>query len=92
MNAGKATSSGAYDDANHDATVNLTDFNILAQNFGQTPRTFTQGDFNYDGRVNLSDFNILAQHFGTVLSTGRSGASSIGSGAHDDGEDDQAIT
>jgi hypothetical protein len=54
-------------DANHDGRVNLADFNILAANFGQTPRDFTQGDFNYDGTVNLSDFNILASRFGTVL-------------------------
>jgi hypothetical protein len=62
-------------DANHDARVNLSDFNILASNFGQQPRDFTQGDFNYDGRVNLNDFNILATKFGTVLTapTGRGG-------------------
>ncbi len=55
-------------DANHDGRVNLGDFNILAANFGQTPRNFTQGDFNYDTIVNLSDFNILAARFGVVLS------------------------
>ena len=54
-------------DANHDARVNLNDFNILAANFGQSPRDFTQADFNYDGRVNLEDFNILASRFGTAL-------------------------
>jgi hypothetical protein len=54
-------------DANHDRTVNLTDFNTLASNFGQSGRNFTQGDFNYDGIVNLSDFNILASKFGQTL-------------------------
>jgi hypothetical protein len=54
-------------DANHDARVNLTDFNILAANFGQSSRDFTQGDFNYDTIVNLQDFNLLASRFGTVL-------------------------
>ena len=51
-------------DANNDGGVNLLDFNLLASNFGQSPRTFAQGDFNYDGLVNLSDFNILATRFG----------------------------
>ena len=54
-------------DANRDAAVNLQDFNVLAGNFGASPRDFSQGDFNYDGTVNLSDFNILASRFGTVL-------------------------
>ena len=69
-------------DANHDARVNLSDFNILASNFGQQPRDFTQGDFNYDGRVNLQDFNILATRFGTVLTapSGRGGGIAGGGG------------
>jgi hypothetical protein len=47
--------------------VNLADFNVLASNFGQLSRTFSQGDFNYDGLVNLVDFNILAGRFGQGL-------------------------
>ena len=56
-------------DANRDATVNLADFDILAANFGQTGRNFTQGNFDYDPArtVNLDDFNILAGRFGQVL-------------------------
>ena len=54
-------------DANNDGRVNLQDFNVLAANFGQSPRDFTQGDFNYDSVVNLQDFNILAGRFGIVL-------------------------
>ncbi len=54
-------------DANHDARVNLVDFNILAANFGQSPRDFTQGDFDYSNNVNLDDFNILASRFGTTV-------------------------
>jgi hypothetical protein len=54
-------------DANGDGRVNLADFNILAANFGQSPRDFTQGDFDYSGNVNLTDFNILAARFGAVL-------------------------
>ena len=55
-------------DANGDGRVNLNDFNILAANFGQSPRNFTQGDFDYSGNVNLNDFNILASRFGVVVS------------------------
>jgi hypothetical protein len=47
--------------------VNSDDFNILAGNFGQGPRNFTEGDFNYDTVVNSDDFNILAGNFGQVL-------------------------
>ena len=51
-------------DANNDGTVNLTDFNILAGNFGQSNRTYSQGDFDYDNAVTLADFNILAGSYG----------------------------
>jgi len=54
-------------DANRDRIVNLADFNILASNFGQSNRTFSQGDFNYDSIVNLADFNILASRFGSSI-------------------------
>ena len=59
-------------DANHDARVNLQDFNILASNFGQSGPgiDFTRGDFNYDATVNLQDFNLLAARFGTALVPG----------------------
>jgi lysophospholipase L1-like esterase len=72
-------------DANHDARVNLEDFNILATNFGQDERDFTHGDFNYDGRVNLQDFNVLASRFGTALPA----SSRIAGDEPDAEEDDQ---
>ena len=56
-------------DANHDRTVNVNDFTILASNFGQSGKIFSQGDFNYDGIVNVNDFSILASKFGTTLSS-----------------------
>jgi hypothetical protein len=57
--------------------VNLADFNILAANFGQSPRDFTQGDFDYDTAVFLSDFNILASRFGQVLAAEPFGSSPL---------------
>ena len=56
-----------FGDANLDGLVNLSDFNVLAANFGQTNRTWEQGDFNEDGTVNLNDFNLLAANFGREI-------------------------
>ena len=53
-----------YGDADLSGTVNLTDFNALAANFGLSDRVWSEGDFNYDRTVNLSDFNLLAGNFG----------------------------
>jgi hypothetical protein len=60
-----------YGDANLDGTVNLSDFNRLASNFGSTSAVWSQGDFTYDAIVNLADFNRLASNFG--LSAGIDG-------------------
>ncbi len=53
--------------------MNLSDFNVLASNFGQSGRDFSQGDFNYDGLVNLADFNILAARFGQQVAHATAG-------------------
>ena len=53
-----------YGDADLNQSVNLSDFNRLAGNFGSTSAVWSQGDFNYDGNVNLADFNLLAANFG----------------------------
>ncbi len=54
-------------DANHDRTVNLTDLNVLATNFGKSGMTFSQGNFDYSGTVGIADFNLLAGNFGKTL-------------------------
>jgi hypothetical protein len=54
-------------DANRDRSVNFSDLLVLAQNYGQSSRTFSQGDFNYDGNVNFNDLLLLAQRYGTQL-------------------------
>ena len=80
-------------DATRDGRVNLDDFNALAANFGQSPRTFSQGDFNYSGTVNLDDFNVLASRFGTILAAA-SGASStpLGRAGTGESEDERDAT
>ena len=54
-------------DANHDRAVDLTDFTILAANFNESGRNFSQADFSYDGVVDLTDFTILASRFNQTL-------------------------
>lgn len=58
-------------DANRDRVVDFSDLLILAQNYGQTGKTFSQGNFNYDatGDVNFEDLLLLAQRYGTSLVT-----------------------
>ncbi|MEM6749730.1 MAG: choice-of-anchor tandem repeat NxxGxxAF-containing protein [Planctomycetota bacterium] len=53
-------------DGNGDGVIDLLDFDILAQNFGQaTAGGASAGDFNGDGVVDLLDFDVLAQNFGS---------------------------
>ena len=56
-------------DVNHDRTVNFEDLIIVAQNYGQTGRTFAQGNLDYsvDGSVNFDDLILLAQHYNLTL-------------------------
>ena len=50
-------------DADRNETVDLDDFVILRNHFGQAG-VFSQGDFNYDGVIDLADFVILRNNFG----------------------------
>jgi hypothetical protein len=47
-------------DANRDRTVDITDLGILATNWQQSPRSFSEGDFNYDSIVDITDLGTLA--------------------------------
>jgi hypothetical protein len=81
-------------DANNDGVVNLDDFNIIAANFGQSGRDYSQGDLNYSGTVNLDDFNILAANFGQTVAASTatqptgSRQTGLGGGRSPDGEED----
>lgn len=56
-------------DANNDAVVNFDDLLVLAQNYGSTGNTFSEGNFDYDtaGNVNFDDLLLLAQNYGVQL-------------------------
>jgi hypothetical protein len=56
-------------DVNRDRGVNFADLLILAQNYGQTGRTYSQGNIDYslDGLVGFNDLLILAQNYNASL-------------------------
>jgi hypothetical protein len=53
-------------DSNLDATVNISDFALLAANFN-TASTWLRGDYNYDGVTGIGDFALLAANFNRSL-------------------------
>lgn len=56
-------------DMNRDRVVNFDDLLVLAQNYGQSGKVFSQGNLNYsaDGAVDFDDLLILAQNYGQLL-------------------------
>ena len=54
-------------DVDGDGEVNLADFSILANNFGQTDAAFADGDLDGNHEVNFLDFLVLAENFGRQL-------------------------
>lgn len=54
-------------DANRDRKVDITDLGILATNWQQSPRDWSQGDFDYSGLVDITDLGILATHWQAQL-------------------------
>lgn len=60
-------------DANRDRAVTFADLSIVASNYGQAGRTFSQGNFDYDaaGAVGFSDLSVLAARYGTALPAAR---------------------
>lgn len=56
-------------DANRDGRVDFDDLLLVAQNYGTSGKTFSQGNFSYDaaGMVDFDDLLLIAQRYGTVL-------------------------
>jgi hypothetical protein len=63
---------GIPGDANGDGKVDLMDFDILKDQFGQSGNR--SADFDNSGDVGLNDFNILKQHFGQSAALESTGA------------------
>lgn len=59
-------------DANGNGSVDFDDLLIVAQNFGLSSRTASQGNVDYsaDGVVNFDDLLLIAQRYGTSLVLG----------------------
>jgi hypothetical protein len=55
-------------DANGDGVVDVGDLGILAANYGQSGKSWSEGDFNGDSLVDVGDLGILAAHYGTGTS------------------------
>lgn len=61
---GGNTSFGTFSpefDLNHDNKIDLSDFNLLMLNWGQTGNS--AADLNHDGIVDMRDFNLLILHW-----------------------------
>jgi hypothetical protein len=54
-------------DANRDRKVDFADLVVLAQNYGQSGKRFSEGDFGLDRNVGFADLVILAQRYNTTL-------------------------
>jgi hypothetical protein len=82
--AGNAMLSHTFDfftlagDANRDRRVDFHDLLLLARNYNQSGRTFSEGNFDYstDGLVNFSDFLILARNYNVTLTQALSAVTS----------------
>lgn len=57
-------------DIDRNRKVEFNDLVILAQNYGKSGKTFSQGNVNYsaDGKVDFDDLVLLAQKFNVALS------------------------
>ena len=51
-------------DINNDGVVDVSDFLVLAENFGKADATREDGDLDGDGSVQFSDFLVLVNNFG----------------------------
>jgi hypothetical protein len=63
-------------DANLDGAVDLADFTLLRNSFGDEAG-WASGDFTGDGTIDLADFTLLRNHFGFDNTTGAAAGSLI---------------
>lgn len=54
-------------DFNSDGAVELEDFLVLADHFGQDVDGYLQGDLDCDGKVGFADFAMLSHNYGRAL-------------------------
>ncbi len=54
-------------DADDNNIVDFQDLLVLAQNYGQPNRTYSQGNYDYTSTVGFNDLLIVAQNFGLSL-------------------------
>ena len=54
-------------DADFSGTVDVADFLILSENFGQDGKKWSEGDFVVDGTVEIEDFLLLSKNFGNPI-------------------------
>jgi hypothetical protein len=59
----QAHSTLAFKEEHGPPVAAVADLGILATNWQQSPRTFSQGDFDYSGTVDVNDLGILASHW-----------------------------
>jgi hypothetical protein len=58
-----------YGDADLSGKVDSTDLLALANNWGQSGRSFQRGDFNFDGTVDGADLGLLAANWQLDIGT-----------------------
>lgn len=56
-----------FGDTDLSGTVSIGDLTTLAENFGTSVTSWSQGDFNGDGLVSIGDLTLLAENFGFGL-------------------------
>jgi hypothetical protein len=50
--------------------VDLSDWVIVASDYGESDQDWAEGDVNYDGDVDLPDLVIVSSNFGASLYAG----------------------